>query len=124
MGQRIHTQESTASLSTGSSNPSNNSFSRTEVELSTGKVIEEEEGLSPLCEDVVDTHGNQILTNGVMLTAQLGNLQDISNHTGNKHYLYLANSPRTKTSYTVPFFFFQPLELEHYGLKCVPELYG
>lgn len=78
MDQRVHTQESTASLSTGSSNSSDNSFSRSEVEFSTGKVIKEEEGLSSLCEDVVYTHCDQILTDGAMLIAQLGDLQDIN----------------------------------------------
>lgn len=69
MGHRVHTQESTASLSTGSSNSSDNSFGRSEVKFSTGKVIEEEEGLSSLREDVVYTHCDQILTDGAMLAA-------------------------------------------------------
>lgn len=70
-----HTKESTSSFSTSFSNSSNNGFSRTEVKFSTGKVIEEEEGLCSLCQNVIYTHCNQILTNGIMFIAQLGNLQ-------------------------------------------------
>lgn len=70
----VHTEESTSSLFTSFGDPSDNSFSSTEVKFSTGKVIEEKEGLCSLCQNVIYTHRNQILTNGVMFTALLGNL--------------------------------------------------
>lgn len=69
-----HTEESTSSLSTSLGDPSDNSFSHTEVKFSTGKVIKEKEGLCSLCKNVIYTHCNQILTNGVMFIALLGNL--------------------------------------------------
>lgn len=69
-----HTKKSTSSFSTSFSNSSNNSFSYTEVKFSTGKVIKEEEGLCSLCQNIINTHCYQILTNGIMFVAQLGNL--------------------------------------------------
>lgn len=68
------TQQGTASLLASCSNSSNDGFSCTEVELPTGKVVKEEEGLCSLGEDVVHTHGHQILPDGIMLIAQLRNL--------------------------------------------------
>ena len=76
-----HTEESTSSLSTSLGDPSDNSFSRMEVKFSTGKVIKEKEGLCSLGQNVIYTHRNQILTNGLMFTALLGNLpEDINIH--------------------------------------------
>lgn len=40
-----------------------------------GKIVKEEEGLSSPSKDIIHTHGNQVLTNCVMLIAQLGHLQ-------------------------------------------------
>ena len=70
-----HTEESTSGFFTSFSDSSNNSFSRTGVKFSTGKVIEEKEGLRSLCQNIIYTHRNQILTNGFMFMALLGNLQ-------------------------------------------------
>lgn len=70
-----HTKESTSSFSTSSGDSSDNSFSCIQVKFSTGKVIEEEKGLCPLGQNVIDTHCNQILTNGIMFITLLGNLK-------------------------------------------------
>lgn len=70
-----HTKESTSSFSTSFCDSSNNSFGRVEVKFSTGKVIEEEEGLCSLCQNIIYTHGDQILTNGVVFIALLGDLE-------------------------------------------------
>lgn len=71
-----HTEEGTPSFPACLCDPSNNSCSCTEVKFSTGKVIEEEEGLCSLGQDVIHTHCNQVLTNGVMFVALLGNLHN------------------------------------------------
>lgn len=77
-----HTKESTSSFPTGSGNSSNNSFSCIEVKFSTGKVIKEEEGLCPLGQNIIYTHCNQILANGLMSITLLGNLKK---HNRNVH---------------------------------------
>jgi hypothetical protein len=45
------------------------------IQLAAGEVVEEEEGLRALHEDVVDAHGHQVLTNGVVLVEVEGQLQ-------------------------------------------------
>lgn len=77
-----HTKESTSSFPTGSGDSSDNSFSCTEVKFSTRKVIKEEEGLCPLGQNIIYTHCNQILANGIMFVTLLGNLKK---HNRNVH---------------------------------------
>lgn len=74
------TKKSTSSFSTSFSDSSDNSFSCIEVKFSTGKVIKEEEGFCSLCQNIIYTHCNQILTNGIMLVALLGNLWKYKMH--------------------------------------------
>ena len=66
---------------TGCGNSSNNRYSCTEIKLPAGKVIEEEERLCSLCEDVIHTHRHQVLTDGIVLIAELGDLQNINSRT-------------------------------------------
>ena len=74
-----HTEERTPSLHTRFGDSSHNSFRGAEVEFPTGKVIEEEEGLCSLCQNVIYTHSNQVLANGIMFIALLGNLENNRN---------------------------------------------
>lgn len=51
-------------------------MSHLHVEFAAGKIVQEEEGLGSLSQDVIDTHGHQVLPDGVVFLALLCNLQD------------------------------------------------
>lgn len=74
-----HTEEGTPSCPARFGDASNNRCSSANVKFPTGKIVEEEEGLCPLCQDIVHTHGNQVLANGTVLVALLGNLRNSRN---------------------------------------------
>ena len=56
-----------------------NAFGRVDVELSATEVVKEEEALGTLHEDVVDAHGDQILTHRIM-TVKLEGEHELCSH--------------------------------------------
>ena len=56
-----------------------NAFGRVNVELSAAEVVKEEEALGTLHEDVVDAHGDQILTHRIM-TVELEGEHELCSH--------------------------------------------
>lgn len=75
--RRFPTQESTSCTPASLSYSFFDGFHHFSIEFATGQMAEEEEGLSPLGQEVIDTQGHQVLPDGVVPFTDLGHLQNM-----------------------------------------------